>query len=584
MVAQLNLKVFLTRTIAAVPPRPPFSAAFHKMEPCINRQVLFLLLVFISTSADFCHGFFLYRHHPHNIQQQRCSYQENYAAIANQFSSRLGSKSDNYDDNDNDSRDDGIIQDEASGANWSRFSRRMSTRAGPDTDFMPLRVSDTSTALVDANAQIARSIHDICVRDWGMERHKYPTPHFPNTFDAVAEAAFEAIAATLHGKEKLDPGLASNAMARNTNFDYRPVVANGKKNSGRIGIEIDGAGFLKDDHLDLVSTDDNDNASIQQRYSSRSKSHGGALRRLILVLAGKLSQTPWEGYEKIDNAASGTTKATTMTPRPVAVYFNTVQQALSASQHLQILRSQQQQYHPEEQQLYNNIRILSLGQDDALPSHMLRPAADFRRQRKNAAKKQAKGGDAMETAHGIVIVVQPTDFNQEYLPPGPAMGALASFQKLVARASIEDLPVVMVSPRFSVREDEDPFFPATPGNHQAAAYGGRELPRGPSPWVLRDFKPPIFCWVANALTFTAKERFRLQQKQNALHGHHDEEVFPYSRVALVQSVMSEGHPWHIFAAKEDDQKPSLAEYNYLASTQSGSGRPTRDVMSHILHQ
>ena len=228
-------------------------------------------------------------------------------------------------------------------------------QSGADTDFMPRR------ELLDYPAAHLSDYNKYSVQDWGMEQQKNPVPEFPDTIDSVADAAFEAISGTLYEKQRLDPHLASNVMARNTMFDYRPIIRG--HNSGRLGIEIDGANFLR--------TDDSEDHSLGIPRGDHYGSNGSAMRRLILVLGGKLSHAPWS-YE-----TDGISKVTPSKgpARPVAVYFNTVKQALSASRQLQVLRQQQAETcgrhsHQQLTTSYENITILSIGQDDALPVNM----------------------------------------------------------------------------------------------------------------------------------------------------------------------------------------------------------------------
>eukprot|EP00797_Seminavis_robusta_P001780 Sro1107_g242120.2 (183) ;mRNA; r:29716-30264 len=177
------------------------------------------------------------------------------------------------------------------------------------------------------------------------------------------------------------------------------------------------------------------------------------------------------------------------------------------------------------------------------------------------------------------------------MPPGPSVGAISSFQGLVARAALEELPVIMVSPRFLA--NEMPYMAGSGrgwdqsvGSSQAATYGGAEPPNGPTPWVLRDFNPPVFCWIGNAVYLNSEGRRRRAIAKSG-HGSTTSE---YSQIVLTQTVMDGGHPWHVFAARREvdgsvaTRGKETIVYDYLASTKTSSGRPTRSILQHILSE
>jgi len=581
----------------------------------------------------------------------------------------------------------------------------------PDTDFLPRRRPETfaTAAMKDRPTSSSSSLSSsssssmLLEEWWGIERRSLEMdssssslPVFPVTFDDVAEAAFQAIAGTLYGKQKLDPSLVSNVMARNTLIDYRPSIlpptittttndSNSNNNDNyhhhyihpRLGIEIDGTQFLS-------MTD------RPKRLTS-----GSAMRRLVLLLAAKLSHVPWTEFEEENNhnnnhndndnddkdchycdenknndADVHVPKEESYETRPVAVYFNTVQQALSARRQLTLLQQHhhhQQKQNQKQQEFGQNITIMSLGQDDDLPLQMRTPLNTYantegtnsKKEQKRRGRRRRKGQEQQSmmnnrNAHpvkGIVIVVQPTDFNREHRPPGPAFGLLSSLQKLVARAATEGLAVVMVSPRFAaattdhynrqhshdskttgtISATSQPYYNSYNGpspwdyqtlpaaGHQAAAYGGMEPPRMPLPWILRDFIPPIYCWIGNALILNNHEKQylleqqQLKQKQqelrqqqekqpllsgyensyksnndNRLCDHEMKRLLSYRRLALTQSVMNEGHPWQLFAGKsisrDGNNNDENVEHEFLAETKSFSGRPTHHIMRQILLQ
>ncbi len=201
-------------------------------------------------------------------------------------------------------------------------------------------------------------------------------------------------------------------------------------------------------------------------------------------------------------------------------------------------------------------------------------------------------GDSEQTT-GQIRSVQPTDYNAGYRPPGPSVGTVEALQKLCASAAIEHVPTVVLSPRFLA--NEIPYSGGSwdqSGFQQSAIYGGIEPPRGPTPWVMRDFSPPVFSWVGCALPLGRTSKFRDAMGDPSYD----------SGVSLLQSVMHQGHSWHLFAIKEqlvsdkqEEQRstPSSTaakssnktkKYQYLASTKSASGRPTRDVLRRIFSE
>jgi hypothetical protein len=349
---------------------------------------------------------------------------------------------------------------------------------------------------------------------------------------ALTDAAWEAVAGTLYRKQRLDPNLASNAMSSSI-FGYRPT--RGERDTGRIGLEIDGANFL-----------------------FPKESSGTAIRRIALQLGAKLSQGPWEGFE-----ADGPTS------RPVALYFNTIKQSLLASQELLVLKRIALQETGSSSR-YDSITILCLHQDDEIPKHM--------RQRKRAYGGLGKG--AVDPTKGIILVVQPTDYNNEFRPPGPAIGVIGALQQLVARAAVRGLPAVIISPRFLAQDHHNRGWDQS-GYQRSATYGGEEPPTR-TPWVMRDFTPPVFAWIGCALPLSPHASPRVHDVFE--QGY----TYKYSRVVLTQSVMQEGHAWHMFAVKEYDAQGKLSEpyatYQYLASTKTSSGRPPKDIIRHIFNE
>ena len=376
--------------------------------------------------------------------------------------------------------------------------------------------------------------------EWGVT-HQTPIQEFAHTANMVVDQAFDAVAGTLHNKQRLDPNVASNARSKSI-FDRRPV--RNQWDSGRIGIEIDGVAYL---------------------FSRKGKmSDGRAMRRVALMLAAKLSKNKsWENYE-----LSGPNDRESLSGqnRPVAVFFNTIKQALTASQELQSLCEE------GDSSMYENITIKCLS--DGIPHEMTLDRNQRRRYRGLA-------DGYVDPTRGMLLIVQPSDYNEEYHPPGPAVGAINDFQNIVAQASIEELPTITLSPRFLSNEGPLGGGWDQSGYQKSATYGGVEPPKGPTPWIMRDFTPPAYCWVGNAMSFD----FSRHIGEDARHLSNGEQLCYLSRVILTQSVMDESHCWHIYAAKDcthGDQRWDPTSYLYLASTRSASGRPTRDLIGKLL--
>ena len=373
---------------------------------------------------------------------------------------------------------------------------------------------------------------------WGLERDR--EVEFPATLADVVEKSFSAIAGTLYQTHAPDPNVASNAMSRSI-FTQRPVRKS--RDAGRIGLEIDGV-----EHL------------FPYPYQVSSSA---AIRRFALLLAAKLSRKEsWTSFEKCEDAMCNT-----LDHRPIVVCFNTIKQALAASSELQQLR--QVYFREQSKQFgtspYDNVRIQCI--HDEIPKELhLNPS---QRRRNNGLLD-----GFVNATKGLILVVQPTDYNEECQSPGPAIDSLGNFQKLAARATIEETAIVAVSPRFLSNENAYGGWDQS-GYQMSATYGGIEPPQGPTPWIMRDFTPPAFCWIANALPL-ARSGPRCTDER-------DGQYF-LSRVALTQSVMDPGHLWNVFVAKECSRgnSRSTADYVFLASTRSATGRPPRAVLQRIV--
>lgn len=372
---------------------------------------------------------------------------------------------------------------------------------------------------------------------WGIVHYSDNKPRFPDDAETVTLAAWEAIAATLYGKERMDPNEVRNARSRST-FDYRPVRR--EHDRGRIGVEIAGArNTLLSKHQQQL---------LLQTTMSPGGTDADAIRQLSLMIAARLSKGPWEGYET----------ATKPFVRPVAIYFNTIKQALVASQELGMQKRLSHQGDKD----HENIFVRTLGQDPEIPVNM--------RRRTKIAKGLPRG--QVNPEQGIVVVVQPSDFNDEFRPPGPSIDSVSHLQQLAARAAVENLPVVVISPRFLVHQPPFANNWDQSGFQQSSVFGGSEPARGPTPWILRDFFPPVFVWVGSAVSLTNRRRNP--------EDHYDAPNY-FSRVTMMQSVMNECHAWHLFGAKELRGKTT---YQYLASTSTSAGRPTSSIIKSVFDE
>ena len=372
--------------------------------------------------------------------------------------------------------------------------------------------------------------------DWGIHRYdvdrrKYPV--FPSRIEDVVDDAFEVVTAALYSDLRMDPNHVQNAVWGDRLHGRRPVRSS--TDVGRIGIEIDGA----------------KNMIGERRYPS----DAAALRSFTLQLAARLSSAPWTSYEAGEQEG-----------RPVSILTNSRQEAMFMSRELASLRDGPvKSYSSGTRTSFSLISVHCLVQGDSLAETMEAHSVK-RRSRTRGALRQG----SIDPARGLVIVLQPTDFNEEYKPPGPTLGAVEALQRVAIRASILEVPTVVISPRFLAHPtmSHSTYLWDQSGYQQSAAYGGWEPPRGPTPWVLRDFIPPIYSWIGCGLPIN-------EQRSGSSRGL-------YSRVALVQSALEEGHPWHLFGIHQHTSGTSVPDADYLSSTKSSSGRPTQAVLRRVL--
>lgn len=320
-----------------------------------------------------------------------------------------------------------------------------------------------------------RILQDYAWNDWGIHhtRHKV---EFPLTVDRLVQEVTDAINAVLEGTEKIDPIHASNVAFGGNYHGRKPVRY--PHDAGRIGIDVSGAEYLR-----------------------KGISPEQALRSLGLKLAVALSNVKLPGNETTGRSYS----------RPVSIYCNTIRQALSASEELLYIRATSQN---EEAAQHISVSYIGSGE---LPQACLKTGQ---------SSKESLSNGHVDPSKGIVLLIQPTDYNSEYMPPGPAIGSVQNIQQIIARAAISAIPVVVLSPRYPGYRD-----------WKASSTLGAA-----SPWILRDFRPPVFTW-----------------------------IYRRKGVSMLQSPTIEGRAWHLF---RDGQY-------YLASTSTTAGKPTKEISKRI---
>ena len=389
--------------------------------------------------------------------------------------------------------------------------------------------------------------------EWGTYEDKDRS--FPFTFASVSKAACDAIISTLHKKTAPNPNIVSNAMSRSV-FHYRPIQ-NLERDIGRMGIEIDGVRYLLND-------------------SENPMKESMGLIRLVLLVALNLSQgTLWESYEiesqserererererekeRNKNEIISKSKA-----RPIVLYFTTMKEVLLASKQLKYLKKE----YPSKNlfsfplQIFDRIEIKCLGDD--IPKHM----QSNKKKSKSKSKSKIIQNSQIDPTKGLIFMVQPTSTlgtsSSSLMTPSESFSSvppLESIQKTMIRATLNEIPVIMISPRFQSIENVTPqrYVPAnkrggidSSGYQHSDIYGGFE-PARPSPWLLRDFNPSVFAWVATSI------------------GQY--------KVGLYHSVMDTSQAWHIF------NKDTHTNYQYMASTKPSSGRPSKSIMEAILY-
>jgi hypothetical protein len=368
--------------------------------------------------------------------------------------------------------------------------RNLLDNSSPDSERRPMRIQFEKRHKKKERKNVENPIQSRFDK-WGVETIDDPSrrPICPGSMDSVAQCAFHAISSTLYCKHYLDPNIVANARAVSA-ADRRPVFGFAfpqGRDVGRMGIEIDGARHMAFDmhesgnnkaqsnnertSRDLTSYNLSKNIRGRTISSQQDEHHitaleSRALRRFSIVLASKLSKSPWDVIEdgSLNNGESS--------KRPIALFFNTIRQALQAGNELQLLQKVAT-FHGQEG-LYDNIRILCLGQDE-IPKDMMRPPntnVNGKERRKWGASKELIEGN-VDPTRGLVLVVQPTDWNNEVNPPSPSVGTVQQLQSLLAKASIARIPAVVVSPRLTEQFDERGIEQS--GYQQSSTYGGVEV-------------------------------------------------------------------------------------------------------------
>lgn len=480
-------------------------------------------------------------------------------------------------------------------------------------------------------------------------------PIFPCTFASVSKAACDAITSSLYQQSRPDPNIVSNAMSQSV-FHYRPV-RNAKKDAGRIGVEIDGARFLvngsasarngvngKKDYEQpalarlalLIASNLSERPWKNLEDEANADRLGSEMHRL-----GNNTKSSHDPFHEFENSNT----------RPIVVYFSSLGLTLRASRELQYLKDQYEAHirpdsnksrnHHLHKQLFHssmcssspfdNIRICCLGQDD-IPVDMLK-------YEKNPSKSKKSRGNNMEDGYvdptkGILLIVQPSstygtssfspeahDTKQQISTPPP----IESLQKIITQATLYQIPTVLLSPRldssksstqhnnhYSSLSSYSSSMPTYRGrSHLVTAnrrgglassayqhsetYGGSEPPR-PSPWLLRDYCPPVFVWVTTSC-YIKTSNDNENNKHLATMGRNSFTT-RIEKIGLLHSVMDVGHSWHLFTWNrssnasdtkygkyEIERKPidNIEEFKYMASTKPSSGRPSIGIIETILN-
>ena len=385
---------------------------------------------------------------------------------------------------------------------FSTNKRKSNSRLLSMSMSMSSSSSDSESSSDSASASISAAAAADPKDEWGITYYKenaYNTEaKCPTEPIQVVNDAFDAIAGTLYNKQRLDPAIAHNARS-NSLYTHRPTRSS--SDAGRIGVEIDGAEFLfASSSSENIPTTTSTNKRTRTRIGPNSSQ-----RRISLILAAKLSSNySWREYEK-NNNDNKKSKSVSSSYRPVVLSFNTIKEALLARREMQFLQNNCTK--KREREAYNHIIIQTIS--DGIPKALHR--------KRKYSNSNNDDNYAVDATNGLLIVVQPTDFNQEFNPPVPSLNTINDLQTTIACAFIQQLPVIVLSPRFLSYgenennnkkrnrstnyyddDDDDDEYKSIDNIHnqiyhnqngffqQASFYGGTEPPRGPAPFILRD--------------------------------------------------------------------------------------------------
>jgi hypothetical protein len=90
--------------------------------------------------------------------------------------------------------------------------------------------------------------------------------------------------------------------------------------------------------------------------------------------------------------------------------------------------------------------------------------------KKSNNNKTNKNDPYFDPSYGIVMIVQPRDYNTEHIPPGPATHAVGDVQRLVAVSTMHRIPVIIVLPRFAVQHQQQHHVSQSQTQQQQSQY------------------------------------------------------------------------------------------------------------------
>jgi hypothetical protein len=496
-------------------------------------------------------------------------------------------------------------------SSWSMDDDRRPRRRQRRLPLQPSSVpptSDTSLPLsTTANGSVLTAVMPpppgtLWMSEWNVTNQCTPQRPLPLTMEDLASEACAAIVSTLTARpfslqtanasvaassRPRDHSVATHTLKQQQRLQQQqqsvPDTWSVSRDASRMGIELEGVEWLA---------------------SHQGVSRQGALRQVSLRMAQQLAQAKtWQSH------GTDTTVSIQQPHRPIALYFNSVQQALLASQELQFAKRYLQDSQQDSSHL-THITILCSSQGDDIPDTMKRPHGQFsHRQRMKIMER-----GACDVSRGLILVVQPTDYYDAAQPPGPAIGAIESLQRLVAHAALQGLATVVVSPRFLASHSWDSSMDPVPFTTTTTTTfynnGGAELAQGSLPWVVRDFMPPIYSYClmkpSPSLLFSLQhQQEQKQQQQRQYHSQrqrrpwlHHSWLAPHTRLVVQQSVLDDCtgtmgvdslgtrcRAWNVYALhpeSTDSSSWTTVVSNYVGSTCSAAGRPTRDIIHLML--